>query len=101
MSEIQADQVLDCKGLSCPLPVVKTKKTIERHAGRPESLLMPATDPGSVNDMTAWAKRTRATRSSRSTKAAGSGASTSRSSSNFADHSHLEGEMQTIKESEG
>ena len=57
MSDIQADQVLDCKGLSCPLPVVKTKKTIDgMQAG--QVLLMHATDPGSANDMTAWAKRT-------------------------------------------
>ena len=27
--DIKADKVLDCKGLSCPLPVLKTKKAIE------------------------------------------------------------------------
>ena len=56
-TEIKADQVLDCKGLSCPLPVVKTKKAIDGMSVG-QVLLMLATDPGSKNDIAAWAKRT-------------------------------------------
>jgi TusA-related sulfurtransferase len=51
------DMVLDCKGLSCPLPVLKTKKAIESLAVG-QILKMESTDAGSKNDMVAWAKRT-------------------------------------------
>lgn len=52
-----ADKTLDCKGLNCPLPVLKTKKAMdELSAG--QVLEMISTDPGSKNDITAWAKRT-------------------------------------------
>ncbi len=57
MSEIVAKEELDCRGLNCPLPILKTKKAIEGlQVG--EVLKMTATDPGSVNDMDSWAKRT-------------------------------------------
>ncbi|MFZ5875289.1 MAG: sulfurtransferase TusA family protein [Nitrospirota bacterium] len=50
-------QVLDCKGLNCPLPVIKTKKAIEQlYVG--QVLQMIATDPGSKSDMVAWSKST-------------------------------------------
>ncbi|MCG6958117.1 MAG: sulfurtransferase TusA family protein [Gemmatimonadetes bacterium] len=52
-----ADQTLDCKGMLCPLPVVKVSKAMkELPAGN--VLLLLATDPGSRPDMTAWSKRT-------------------------------------------
>ncbi len=57
MSDIKADQVLDAKGLSCPLPILKTKKAVEA-LGKGQVLKVVATDPGSKNDMAAWAKRT-------------------------------------------
>lgn len=50
-------QVLDCKGLNCPLPVIKTKKAIEQLAVG-QVLQMIATDPGSKSDMVAWSKST-------------------------------------------
>ncbi|CAM3656880.1 Sulfurtransferase TusA family protein [Cohnella lubricantis] len=28
--EIKADQTLDCKGLACPMPIVKTKKAMDQ-----------------------------------------------------------------------
>ena len=57
MSDITADQELDCRGMNCPLPILKTKKAIEQlNSG--QILKMVATDPGSANDMDAWAKRT-------------------------------------------
>ena len=57
MSDIQADQELDCRGLSCPIPILKTKKAIDG-LGSGQVLKMISTDPGSVNDVHAWAKRT-------------------------------------------
>ncbi len=52
-----ADQVLDCTGLACPLPVVKTSQAIKRiEPGQVLELL--ATDPGVEPDMQAWSRRT-------------------------------------------
>lgn len=54
---ISADKTIDCKGMSCPEPILHTKMAInELDSG--QILEMFATDPGSVNDMDAWAKRT-------------------------------------------
>lgn len=57
MSNVVADQELDCRGLSCPIPILKTKKAIDGLAAG-QVLKMVSTDPGSVNDVHAWAKRT-------------------------------------------
>ena len=51
------DTELNCEGLNCPLPILKTKKTIDGMSSG-ELLKMTATDPGAVNDMDSWAKRT-------------------------------------------
>ncbi len=52
-----ADQVLDCTGMACPLPVVKTSQAIKKiEPGQVLELL--ATDPGVEPDMTAWTGRT-------------------------------------------
>jgi tRNA 2-thiouridine synthesizing protein A len=56
-------QVLDCTGLACPLPVVKTAQAIKQiEVGQVLELL--ATDPGVEPDMKAWtqAHRERAPR---------------------------------------
>lgn len=51
------DLVLDCTGMQCPLPVIKTAKAIkELQPGQTLELL--ATDPGVTPDMTAWTGRT-------------------------------------------
>ena len=51
------DQELDCKGLSCPLPILKTKKAIyTMQVG--QVLKMVATDPGSLPDVNAWTRKT-------------------------------------------
>ncbi len=55
--EIKVDQVLDAKGMSCPLPILKTKKAVES-LSKGQVLKVVATDPGSKNDMASWAKRT-------------------------------------------
>lgn len=49
---------LDCSGLLCPMPVVKTSKAIKEMAVG-ETLEMIATDPGSMPDMQAWARQTK------------------------------------------
>ncbi len=57
MSDIAPAMELDCKGMNCPLPILKTKKAVDSlNSG--DILKMMATDPGSVNDMDSWAKRT-------------------------------------------
>ncbi len=50
-------KTLDLKGLSCPLPIVKTAQAMKelRSGDLVEAL---ATDPGSVPDFKAWAKST-------------------------------------------
>ena len=56
-ADIKVDQVLDAKGLSCPLPILKTKKAVEALT-KDQVLKVETTDPGSKNDMASWAKRT-------------------------------------------
>jgi len=57
MSDVKIVQTLDCSGMSCPMPVVKTKKAINgMEIG--EILEMISTDPGAVPDMDAWARQT-------------------------------------------
>jgi tRNA 2-thiouridine synthesizing protein A len=56
-TDIKVDQVLDAKGMSCPLPILKTKKAVEA-LSKDQVLKVETTDPGSKNDMSAWAKRT-------------------------------------------
>ncbi|MDH5751995.1 MAG: sulfurtransferase TusA family protein [Deltaproteobacteria bacterium] len=57
MSGITPDQELDCRGLNCPLPVLKTKKAMDSLQSG-QVLRMVSTDPGSVNDIHAWCRRT-------------------------------------------
>ncbi|MBH0230347.1 sulfurtransferase TusA family protein [Halobacillus yeomjeoni] len=53
--EIKTDLMLDAKGLACPMPIVKTKKTMkDLEAG--QVLEIQATDQGSKADLAAWAK---------------------------------------------
>ena len=56
-ADTKFDQVLDAKGLSCPLPILKTKKAVEA-LSKDQILKVETTDPGSKNDMASWAKRT-------------------------------------------
>jgi tRNA 2-thiouridine synthesizing protein A len=57
MNDIAFNQELDCRGLNCPLPILKTKKAIDGMSSG-ETLKMVSTDPGSKNDVSAWANRT-------------------------------------------
>ncbi|MFW5896140.1 MAG: sulfurtransferase TusA family protein [archaeon] len=50
-------ETLDVKGRSCPMPVVKTKQTIDDlHTG--DVLEVLATDRGSLSDIEGWASST-------------------------------------------
>jgi len=54
---MQIARTLDLKGLSCPLPIVKTAQAAkELESGDLVEAL--ATDPGSVADFNAWCKST-------------------------------------------
>ena len=50
-------ETLDCKGLYCPLPIVKMKKAIKGMA-EGEVLKVLATDPGSKRDFESWCNKT-------------------------------------------
>ncbi len=54
---VEVDKSIDCKGLSCPEPILHTKMAINEMS-HGQILEMVATDPGSVSDMDAWARRT-------------------------------------------
>ncbi len=54
---VTPNKTLDASGLSCPLPIVKTKKEIDTMTSG-QVLEVISTDPGSKNDMTAWCNRT-------------------------------------------
>jgi tRNA 2-thiouridine synthesizing protein A len=54
---ITPDQTLDCSGMACPMPILKTKKAVDG-LQMGQILKMIATDPGSTSDMEAWTKKT-------------------------------------------
>ncbi|MDN7242276.1 sulfurtransferase TusA family protein [Planococcus sp. N028] len=52
---MNADKVLDAKGLACPMPIVKTRKEMkDLESG--QVLEIQATDKGAKADLAAWAK---------------------------------------------
>lgn len=55
--KIAVDTTLDCKGLACPMPIVKTKKAMD--ALNPGQVIeVQATDRGSLADLQSWAAKT-------------------------------------------
>ncbi|MDP4083647.1 MAG: sulfurtransferase TusA family protein [Bacillota bacterium] len=54
---MNADKILDVKGLACPMPIVKTKKFIDTMESG-QVLEIHATDKGAINDLPAWANST-------------------------------------------
>jgi tRNA 2-thiouridine synthesizing protein A len=52
-----ADQVLDAKGLNCPLPILKAKKAL-KDVPPGGTLEIQSTDPGSVADFEAFCRTT-------------------------------------------
>jgi len=55
--QLRPDQVLDLKGLLCPMPVVKLSMAVKKmQAG--QTIEAIATDPGVMADIPAWARTT-------------------------------------------
>jgi len=52
-----ADQLLDAKGLNCPLPILKAKKAL-KDVPPGGTLEILATDPGAVADFSAFCRTT-------------------------------------------
>lgn len=52
-----AHQVLDCIGLYCPMPILKTKEAMDKLAIG-QILEVLADDPAAEPDLKAWTKRT-------------------------------------------
>ena len=52
-----ADMELDARGLNCPLPILRAKKSIQSLTSG-QVLKIIATDPGSVKDFEAFCKQT-------------------------------------------
>jgi len=50
LEDIQADEVLDARGLSCPMPLLKMKKSL-KVMKKDQILEVLGTDPGSKNDI--------------------------------------------------
>jgi tRNA 2-thiouridine synthesizing protein A len=56
MSDITIDQIVDLKGLNCPMPMLKTKKALQGAAAG-TIMQVEITDSGSKSDMPALLKR--------------------------------------------
>ena len=54
---MKVDRELDTRGLNCPLPILRTKKTLSEMTSG-QVLRIVATDAGSVKDFAAFAKQT-------------------------------------------
>ena len=54
---VVADKTIDCLGLFCPMPIVKTREAL-RHMDAGQVLEVTSDDPGSVADMNTWSIRT-------------------------------------------
>ena len=57
MEAVEIREHLDARGLSCPMPIVKTAQAIKALASG-EFIEVLATDPGSVKDFAAWSRST-------------------------------------------
>ena len=53
----QVKETLDCRGLYCPMPIVKMKKALKGMA-EGEAVKILATDPGSKRDFEAFCNKT-------------------------------------------
>lgn len=55
--ETKIDQTLDCKGLSCPMPMLKLAKAAKGLSSG-QVIEMLGTDPGSKSDVPKWCDKT-------------------------------------------
>ena len=56
-TSIVADEVLDSRDVSCPMPIIQTAQAIKDLASG-QTLLVLASDPGFEPDIQAWSSRT-------------------------------------------
>ena len=54
---MEANQTLDARGLNCPLPILRTRKTLNALQSG-ETLKVVSTDPGSLKDMVSFCTQT-------------------------------------------
>ena len=54
---MNVDRELDARGLNCPLPILRTKKSLNEMVSG-QVLRVLATDPGSVRDFQAFSRQT-------------------------------------------
>lgn len=57
MATIEIATTVDAKGLSCPMPIVRTAQAVKTVASG-AAIEVLATDPGSVKDFAAWCRST-------------------------------------------
>ncbi len=57
MTITKVDQVVDARGLACPMPIVKTAQAMKTLSSG-QVLEVLATDAGSVRDFQAWSRST-------------------------------------------
>lgn len=57
MPVIEITQTIDARGLSCPMPIVKTAQAV-RAIPSGAVVELVATDPGSIKDIAAWCRAT-------------------------------------------
>ena len=50
-----SDEILDARGLLCPLPVIRTQDKVESMTAG-EQLVIHCTDHGVINDVPAWCR---------------------------------------------
>lgn len=54
--DVKIDQTLDCKGLSCPMPMLKVAKAMKGLKSG-EVLEILGTDPGTKSDLPRWCNK--------------------------------------------
>jgi len=54
---MEAAKTLDCKGMACPMPIVKLSKAVKEIDGG-QILFVEADDPGFEADVKAWCENT-------------------------------------------
>ena len=57
MALLEITEVVDARGLSCPLPIVRTAQAMKRIAAG-QIVQVLATDAGSIRDFAAWSRAT-------------------------------------------
>jgi tRNA 2-thiouridine synthesizing protein A len=56
LENIKADLLVDCRGLSCPMPILRLKKEL-KNMKTDQIVEIWSTDPGSKKDMPDFAKK--------------------------------------------